>query len=103
MVSYNKDNLLKVVEQYLAITATSDTALGRAAVNDPHLVAGIRKGRRLRDSTAHAVLDHVISHLEQLTAQPGLQAGNGPSLEAGWYHHPCVVAASAQIIARAYA
>lgn len=61
-------DLLHAVEDYLRITNTSPVILGLAAVNDPACIPALRHGGTLDEATAHALLDHVISDLEAITA-----------------------------------
>lgn len=56
--------LLQRVEAYIARTGLKEWAFGRAAINDPALVAQLRTGRELRRGTRQKVLAFLESDLE---------------------------------------
>lgn len=43
--------LLQTIETFLRAHHMSPTRFGRLAINDPHLIRGLRRGRELRPGT----------------------------------------------------
>ena len=53
------DQFLSAIEAHLARTGTKPTEFGRAAVGDPSLVLGLRRGRSPRLATVDRVLAYM--------------------------------------------
>jgi hypothetical protein len=61
--------LLTAIVAHCAATGVSESAFGRAAVNDPGLVAGIRAGRELRRMTIARI--RVFMEPDEVSADRG--------------------------------
>lgn len=51
--------LLRVIQRYCEQHCITESRFGRAAVNDPALVHGLRRGRRPGTRTVNRVLAHI--------------------------------------------
>ncbi len=56
------DLFLSAIEAHLQRTGTKPTEFGRAAVGDPSLVLGLRRGRSPRLATVDRVLAYMREH-----------------------------------------